>query len=227
MDFGTGFYLTHDKAQAKADAQEKTKRLGCGVPTVNEYEFFPEDAARIRTLAFNSVSKNWLDFLLANHSLQYFGPEYDIVYGLAPGFRFHTAFMILEERPNDTYIPLDFYDKYQDKEEKYSFHIVFKTEKSLSLLKFMRATELKPHPLPLNKQLKGLDVQDHIAAIIEYAFAKTGCPYLDLMEKLYNSSLYKKLTDASLKTWHFSHTALGEMFLEEIKTGTFHYPDEG
>ncbi len=226
LDFGSGFYLEHDKERAKADAQEMTARMGCGVPTVNEYEFLPEDAARLQILSFNNISKKWTDFILANHNLKYSGPEYDIVYGLAPGFRFHTGFMILEERPNDTYLPFDFYDNYQGREEKYSFHIVFKTEKSLSLLKFIHATEFKPRKITLDKQHRDLDVGNHISAIIEYAFAKTGLPHTELMEKLYHSILYEKLTDARLKTWHFSHTALGEMFLEEMKTGIFHYPDE-
>lgn len=80
-DFGKGFYLSEDEAQALEMAAFKSMQLG-GEPVVSKFEFDTAalDSAFLRIKIFNEYSEEWTDFVFANRE----GCEvekYDIVYG--------------------------------------------------------------------------------------------------------------------------------------------------
>lgn len=80
-DFGKGFYLSDDKAQAIDMANFKSLISG-GAPVVTTFEFdslgFVFSGLKIKN--FDSYSDEWLDFIIANregHNIE----KYDFVYG--------------------------------------------------------------------------------------------------------------------------------------------------
>ena len=84
-DFGCGFYLSAEKEQALAQALRKVELLGCGVPTLNVYDF-DESCLNGRDISiahFDGYSKDWADFVLKNRCNFTRKPvhNYDIVIG--------------------------------------------------------------------------------------------------------------------------------------------------
>lgn len=80
-DFGKGFYLSAEEAQAYEMARFKSMQLG-GVPCVTKFSFdekmLKNDSLRIRI--FEDYSEEWADFVLANREGTA-KEQYDIVYG--------------------------------------------------------------------------------------------------------------------------------------------------
>ena len=66
LDFGLGFYLTHDREQAERWAQTKAGRMRGGQAILNIYRFdekaFSEQLAYQR-LVFADYNQEWLDFI--------------------------------------------------------------------------------------------------------------------------------------------------------------------
>ena len=66
LDFGPGFYLTHDREQAERWAQTKAGRMRDGQAVLNIYRFdekaFSEQLAYQR-LVFADYNQEWLDFI--------------------------------------------------------------------------------------------------------------------------------------------------------------------
>lgn len=66
LDFGPGFYLTHDREQAERWAQTKAGRMRDGQAILNIYRFdekaFSEQLAYQR-LVFADYNQEWLDFI--------------------------------------------------------------------------------------------------------------------------------------------------------------------
>jgi hypothetical protein len=48
----------------------------------------------------------------------------------------------------------------------------------------------------------------------------------DLVDQLYGSKLYVLLSDDASSMWHLSPVLLGQLFKEELATGTFDVPEE-
>jgi hypothetical protein len=69
LDFGPGFYLTHDREQAERWAQTKAGRMRDGQAILNIYRFdekaFSEQLAYQR-LVFADYNQEWLDFIAAS-----------------------------------------------------------------------------------------------------------------------------------------------------------------
>lgn len=82
-DFGRGFYLSENEAQAIEMATFKSMQLG-GEPVVSEFEF-DETIMRdtsLRVKIFEDYSEEWADFVLANREGGITDTEkFDIVYG--------------------------------------------------------------------------------------------------------------------------------------------------
>lgn len=82
-DFGRGFYLSADYAQAQAMAQVKVEQLETGTPVVLTYEVDDNALEKLRVLRFNDYSEEWAKFILLNRN--HFGDEaahdYDVVIG--------------------------------------------------------------------------------------------------------------------------------------------------
>ena len=80
-DFGKGFYLSDDMAQAMDMANFKSLISG-GIPVVTGFEFdtLGLDSSGLKIKRFESYSDEWLDFIVANRE-GYNVEKYDFVYG--------------------------------------------------------------------------------------------------------------------------------------------------
>ena len=80
-DFGRGFYLSDDEAQAMEMARFRASILG-GFPIITVFEFREIEIASsvLKIKKFDSYSDEWLDFIIANREGQEV-ERYDFVYG--------------------------------------------------------------------------------------------------------------------------------------------------
>lgn len=85
-DFGRGFYLSDDLAQAEKMAEITVGREECGRPTVMAYEFdetLLSGASELRVMRFFAYTEEWARFVLLNRKnrkdMQ--AHDFDIVYG--------------------------------------------------------------------------------------------------------------------------------------------------
>lgn len=84
-DFGRGFYLSDNEAQAWDMAHQKVVQLESGIETVNIYEFdekYLTDGS-LRVKRFDSYCEEWAQFVLQNRNRRIAteGHAYDIVVG--------------------------------------------------------------------------------------------------------------------------------------------------
>lgn len=80
LDFGPGFYTTTNREQAVRFAKSVVAKRG-GTPMINTYEFDETAFSECLVRRFESPSEDWLDFVAANRSGQYFGVRYDLIMG--------------------------------------------------------------------------------------------------------------------------------------------------
>ncbi len=80
-DFGKGFYLSDNGAQAEEMANFKSSISG-GNAIVTRFEFdaFGLDSSGLKIKRFDSYSDEWLDFIIANRE-GYKVEQFDFVYG--------------------------------------------------------------------------------------------------------------------------------------------------
>jgi hypothetical protein len=137
LDFGAGFYLTTSEEQAHRFSEIVVKRRKNGAPTVNIYEFDMEAAER--TLAvrkFASADAEWLSFVTENRLKTYIGDNYDIIIGavandtVMPTIQALLGGYLTEEAALLTL-----------KTSKLVDQVILKTDRAISLLRFVRAVE--------------------------------------------------------------------------------------
>jgi hypothetical protein len=135
LDFGAGFYLTTNEAQANRFSGIVVNRRQSGVATVSVYEFDMEVAER--TLAvrrFESANAEWLSFVTDNRLKTYRGDIYDIVIGavandtVMPTIQALLGGFLTAEAALLTL-----------KTSKLVDQVCLKSEKALSLLRFIKA----------------------------------------------------------------------------------------
>ena len=82
-DFGQGFYLSREYAQAMDMAKIKVEQLETGFPTVLTFEADDEAMAELKVLRFDDYSEEWAKFILLNRNNASPEPahDYDIVIG--------------------------------------------------------------------------------------------------------------------------------------------------
>ena len=82
-DFGQGFYLSREYAQAMDMAKIKVEQLESGTPTVPTFEADDEAMAELKVLRFEDYSEEWAKFILLNRNNASPEPahDYDIVIG--------------------------------------------------------------------------------------------------------------------------------------------------
>ena len=80
LDFGPGFYTTTNREQAMRFAKSVVAKRG-GTPMINTYEFDEAAFSECLVRRFESPSEDWLGFVAANRSGQYFGLRYDLIMG--------------------------------------------------------------------------------------------------------------------------------------------------
>ncbi len=82
-DFGQGFYLSREYAQAMDMAKTKVEQLEEGMPIVQTYEADDELMNHLHTLRFEDYTEEWAKFILLNRNNDSTNPahDYDIVIG--------------------------------------------------------------------------------------------------------------------------------------------------
>jgi hypothetical protein len=135
LDFGSGFYLTTSEEQAVRFSGIVSRRKKCGRATVNIYQFDIDTAEK--TLAvrkFDGAGLEWLRFVVENRLKTYRGEGYDMVIGavandtVMPTIQAHINGFINEEAALIALKTGHLFDQ-----------VCLKTEKALSLLKFVEA----------------------------------------------------------------------------------------
>lgn len=139
LDFGAGFYLTTSEEQAARFSEIVYKRRKNGMPTVSFFEFDMELAEKSLSIRkFSGADREWLGFVADNRLRVYKGEEYDIVIGavandtVMPTIQAYLSGFINEEA---TLIAL--------KASKLVDQICVKSEGGLSMLRFVRANNIK------------------------------------------------------------------------------------
>jgi len=139
LDFGPGFYLTTHEEQAARFSEIVVKRRKNGAATVNVYEFDMIAAEKtLAVLRFAGADVEWLGFVVANRLKTYQGENTDIVIGavandmVMPTIQAFIGGFISEEA---ALVAL--------KASKLADQVCLKTEKALSLLRFIRTYQTK------------------------------------------------------------------------------------
>ncbi len=78
VDFGAGFYVTPILRQAERWCEKRKRRAG--VACLSRYEYDEAAAGRLKVLAFDSYSEEWLDFIVACRA-EADASDWDIVIG--------------------------------------------------------------------------------------------------------------------------------------------------
>lgn len=135
LDFGTGFYLTSSLLQAERWSKLTAERRKTGKATVSVFEIDENALKTLKILRFEKTDKNWLEYVSKNRkNLSLQNDDFDLIIGPVA---------------NDKTMPvisLHFSGIYDMEEtikrllvQKLSDQYTFKTEKSLSTLKFTEA----------------------------------------------------------------------------------------
>ncbi|MCL2879164.1 MAG: DUF3990 domain-containing protein [Treponema sp.] len=135
LDFGTGFYTTMNKEQAVVFAQKVGSRKIPKSQSVNIYNFDSEAAeTELNILRFSSPDRLWLEFVHQNRSGSYTGIQHDLIIGPVANDDVFATLIVYEQGILNTEQTLEAL-----KIKKLYSQFVFKTEKALSLLKFVNS----------------------------------------------------------------------------------------
>ncbi len=138
LDFGPGFYTTTNEDQAKDFARRVTANRRSGKATLNVYEV--NDAVAFEfcyVMRFPGVADAWLDFVADHRMGVYCGPEYDLVVGpVANDDVYETLQLFINGAISREYA------MERLKVKRLYNQYVFKTDKSLPFLRFVRAEVL-------------------------------------------------------------------------------------
>jgi hypothetical protein len=137
LDFGAGFYTTENKEQAIAFSQKVAERRNTKNQFVSVYDFNLKDGkSNLDILQFLSPDKPWLDFVYQNRRGIYAGKSHDLIIGSVANDDVYATLIVYEqgiltvEQTLDALKIKELYSQY-----------VFKTEKALSLLKYVDSFE--------------------------------------------------------------------------------------
>lgn len=78
-DFGVGFYLTTDKAQAEEFAKIQSRRERVNTAYINQY--YIESFEGLKVKEFDGANEEWLRFICANRTRKLPKHGYDIIIG--------------------------------------------------------------------------------------------------------------------------------------------------
>jgi len=97
LDFGSGFYTTTNKEQAKSFSSKVMLRNGSKTKAVSVYEIdFEKMQESIDVLKFDIPNGEWLDFVFDNRQGTYIGKLYDVVYGPVADDTIYRVFGLFE-----------------------------------------------------------------------------------------------------------------------------------
>ena len=132
-DFGQGFYLSREYAQAMEMAKTKVAQLMTGIPTVLTYEADEVQMEGLKVLRFDDYSEEWAKFILLNRNNSTPEPahDYDIVIGPIANDRVGVQLWKFETRAID--LPTLVHNLRNMK--GITFQYYFGTERALKILK--------------------------------------------------------------------------------------------
>ena len=141
-DFGIGFYTTTDLEQARRFVATKCDRSRKPQGVVSYFEveddFLKSKALQIRI--FRKADEKWARFVEANRRDVNYSHEYDIVYGPVANDQVYASFALYESDLIDFKELLN-----RLKVRKLTDQVLFHTERSLSILKYI-GSEVVPCP---------------------------------------------------------------------------------
>ena len=136
LDFGRGFYTTSDFEQAKKWAQRTVKIRESGKAFVSCFELNEDKLDGLKILRFTKPNIEWLDYVSNNRKNKGMEDDWDLVIGpVANDQTFPTILLYL-----DGYIDAESAIR-QLLPQKLKDQYTFKTERALSLLKFIEVKE--------------------------------------------------------------------------------------
>jgi len=133
LDFGIGFYTTVNKSQAVDFAQKVMTRKELKSQRVSVYNFDIEAGGSfLDILQFSAPDRFWLDFVHQNRRGIYAGKQNDLVIGPVANDDVFATLIVYEQGILNTEQTLEAL-KVKELYNQY----VFKTERALSLLKYI------------------------------------------------------------------------------------------
>ena len=135
LDFGAGFYLTTNEAQALRFSEIVVNRRKSGVSTISVYEFDIDAAEKALSVRrFKGADNEWLRFVTENRLKTYQDDAYDVVIGavandtVMPTIQAYLSGFIGEEAALITL-----------KTSKLVDQVCLKSDKALSFLYFVKS----------------------------------------------------------------------------------------
>lgn len=139
LDYGCGFYTTTSYQQAEDwVARHRSDSIKPALGYVNVYEVDLDEVRKSNCLWFDGPTEDWVDFVYANRNNRSFNHDYDFVYGPVANDKVYAAFTLYEAgllNKQELIKELNVY--------KLVDQLLFHTEKSLNLLTFIGAKEIK------------------------------------------------------------------------------------
>lgn len=96
LDYGHGFYTTTSYEQARRLVERRMKDNEASIGYVNVYELDDEYIKRMRLLAFEKPTEEWVNFVMKNRTERGFTHDYDVVYGPVADDSVYTQFTLYE-----------------------------------------------------------------------------------------------------------------------------------
>lgn len=133
LDFGAGFYLTSSYEQAKRWAELKKGRSNKGVATVSVFEIDDDRLSNLKIMTYPKPDRSWLEMITANRIKHPYDIDFDVITGPVADdetnrtISFYFQGMYTAEETLKRLLPERLKDQY-----------TFKTEESLTHLKFVR-----------------------------------------------------------------------------------------
>jgi len=142
LDFGIGFYTTVNKDQAVDFARKMMIRKVQKNQSVSVYDFDMNAAESVlNILRFQAPDNLWLDFVHQNRRGTYNGKMYDLIMGPVANDDVFATLIVYEQGILNVEQTLEAL-----KVKKLYSQFVFKTEKALSLLRYVESFEPEVTP---------------------------------------------------------------------------------
>ena len=144
LDFGGGFYTTHNFEQAAEFARKVVRRSAklailTGIATVSEYDFDLAVAEKtLKILKFEKPDVKWLEFVVGNRKNIHQESDYDVIIGPVANDDVYTTISYYERGIIDAQATIK-----RLKVKKLFSQTLLKTEKALKLLKFVKSVIIK------------------------------------------------------------------------------------
>jgi len=140
LDFGMGFYTTSNRKQASDWANVVVKRSRTGKPLLNIYELINDYEQKLNIRKFESINKEWLDFICEHRLETYKGDSYDLIIGAVANDRTMPVLQgYMNAKNKDLYAPVALSEIQAD---RLVDQFVFKNDFALSCINLVEIVEL-------------------------------------------------------------------------------------